>query len=84
MLLVATSATLSISDAVFSRARVVVARNGVLTITNGDSRPYVLLIGATPLRVAAKASRSIRLPQRGKFSITCAKWPTLVSAVVVK
>lgn len=84
MFLVATKVTLTISASVFSRARVVVARNGVLAITNTDPRPYVLTVGATPLRVPAKASRSIQLPQRGTFSITCAKWPTLVSAVVVK
>ncbi|MFM9138770.1 MAG: hypothetical protein ACKOQZ_11745 [Actinomycetota bacterium] len=84
MFLVATKVTLTITASVFSRARVVVARNGVLTITNADARPYVLTIGATPLRVPAKASRSLHLPQRGTFSNTCAKWPTLVSAVIVR
>ena len=84
MLSVASKATLTITGSVFSTARVVIARNGVLTVTNADARPYVLTIGATPLRVPAKATRSIQLPQRGTFSITCAKWPTLVSAVVVR
>ena len=84
MLSVASKATLTITGSVFSTARVVIARNGVLTVTNADARPYVLTIGATPLRIPAKASRSIQLPQRGTFSITCAKWPTLVSAVIVR
>ena len=84
MLSVASKATLTITGSVFSTARVVIARNGVLTVTNADARPYVLTIGATPLRIPAKASRSIQLPQRGTFSITCAKGPTLVSAVVVR
>ena len=63
---------------------VVIARNGVLTIRNADRKPYALTIGATPLTIKAKSSASLKLPQRGTFSIVCAKWPSLVATVVVK
>ncbi|NDC26528.1 MAG: hypothetical protein EBZ54_01785 [Actinobacteria bacterium] len=84
MFFVATRATLNISSTAFDKSRIVVARNGVLTIRNADRKPYVLTIGATPLTVRAKSSASLRLPQKGTFSIVCAKWPSLVATVVVK
>jgi hypothetical protein len=56
----------------------------VLTIRNADRKPYTLTIGATPLTIKAKSSASLKLPQRGTFSIVCAKWPSLVATVVVK
>jgi len=84
MFFVATRATLNISSTAFDKSRIVIARNGVLTIRNSDRKPYVLTIGATPLTVRAKSSASLRLPQKGTFSIVCAKWPSLVATVVVK
>ena len=84
MFFVATRATLNISSTSFDKSRIAVARNGVLTIRNADRKPYVLTIGATPLTVRAKSSASLRLPQKGTFSIVCAKWPSLVATVVVK
>jgi len=84
MFFVATRATLNISSTSFDKSRIVIARNGVLSIRNADRKPYVLTIGATPLTVRAKSSASLRLPQKGTFSIVCAKWPSLVATVVVK
>jgi hypothetical protein len=84
MFFVATRATLNISSTAFDKARIVIARNGVLTIRNADRKPYALTIGATPLTIKAKSSASLKLPQRGSFSIVCAKWPSLVATVVVK
>ena len=84
MFFVATRATLSISSTAFDKARVVIARNGMLTIRNNDRRPYVLTIGATALTVKAKSSATLKVPQRGTFSIACAKWPTLVATLVVR
>ena len=84
MFFVASRATLNIASTAFDTSRIVIARNGVLTIKNGDRRPYVLTIGATGLTVKAKSSASLRLPQRGTFSITCARWPQLTATVVVK
>jgi len=84
MFFVATRATLNISSTAFDKSRIVIARNGVLSIRNADRKPYVLTIGATPLTVRAKSSASLRLPQKGTFSIVCAKWPSLVATVVVK
>ena len=84
MFFVATRATLNISSTAFDKSRIVIARNGVLTIRNADRKPYVLTIGATPLTVRAKSSASLRLPQKGTFSIVCTKWPSLVATVVVK
>jgi len=84
MFFVATRATLNISSTAFDKSQIVIARNGVLTIRNADRKPYVLTIGATPLTVRAKSSASLRLPQKGTFSIVCAKWPSLVATVVVK
>ena len=84
MFFVATRATLNISSTTFDTVRIVIARNGVLTIRNADRRPYVLTVGATPLTVKAKSSASLRLPQRGTFSITCARWPRLTATIIVK
>ncbi|MEY2939540.1 MAG: hypothetical protein ACO321_02465 [Ilumatobacteraceae bacterium] len=84
MFFVATRATLSISSTAFDKARVVIARNGVLTIRNNDRRPYVLTIGATALTIKAKTSATIKIPQRGTFPIACAKWPALTASLVVK
>ena len=84
MFFVASRATLTISSSTFDKTRIVVARNGVLTIRNTDRKPYALTVGATPLTVRAKSTASLRLPQQGTFSIVCAKWPSLAATVVVK
>lgn len=84
MFLVASRATLNIASTAFDKSRTIIARNGILTIRNTDRKPYALTIGATPLTVKAKSSASLRLPQRGTFSITCARWPQLTTTVVVK
>ena len=84
MFFVASRATLTISSSTFDKARIVVARNGVLTIRNTDRKPYALTVGATPLTVRAKSTASLGLPQQGTFSIVCAKWPSLAATVVVK
>jgi len=84
MFFVATRATLSITSTAFDKARIVIARNGVLTIRNNDRKPYVLTIGATALTVKAKSSATLKVPQRGTFAINCAKWPTLTATLVVR
>ena len=84
MFFVASRATLSISSTAFDKQRIVIARNGVLTIRNTDRRPYVITIGATALTVRAKSSATLKVPQRGTFPIACAKWRALVATLVVK
>ncbi len=84
MFFVATRATLSITSTAFDKARVVIARNGMLTIRNNDRKPYVLTIGATALTVKAKSSATLKVPQQGTFPIACAKWPALVATLVVR
>jgi len=81
---VPTSAKLSISSAKFSRAAVVVLKGGTLTLINTDDIAYRIKIGATLLVVPAKGSKTVPLPQRGTFSITCAKAPTLRATITVK
>ncbi len=78
------AAKLSISSAKFSRAAVVVLKGGTLTLVNTDDVAYRIKIGATILVVPAKGSKTVPLPQRGTFSITCAKAPTLRATITVK
>ena len=84
MFFVASRATLTISSMTFDKPRIVIARNGVLTIRNSDRKSYVLTIGATSITVRAKSSATLKVPQRGTFSIACAKWPALVATLIVK
>lgn len=84
MFFVATRATLNISSTSFDKAKIVIARNGVLTIRNADRRPYALTIGATSLTIKAKSSASLRLPQKGTFLIRSAKLSSLEATVIVK
>lgn len=78
------AAKLSISGAKFSRAAVVVFKGGTLTLVNADNIAYRIKIGATVLVIPAKGSKTVPLPQRGTFSITCAKAPTLYATITVK
>ena len=78
------SSNLIIKDGVFSRASVVVHKGGILTLKNVDSVAYRIKIGATLVVIPAKGSKTIPLPQRGIFSITCAKAPSLKATLTVK
>jgi hypothetical protein len=78
------SANLIIKDGVFGRASVVVLKGGTLTLKNSDSVAYRIKIGATLVIIPAKGSKTIPLPQRGTFSITCAKAPSLKATLTVK
>ena len=78
------SANLIIKDGVFGRASVVVLKGGTLTLKNADSVAYRIKIGATLVVIPAKGSKTIPLPQRGVFSITCAKVPSLKATLTVK
>jgi hypothetical protein len=78
------STNLIIKDGVFGRASVVVLKGGSLTLKNADSVAYRIKIGATLVVVPAKGSKTIPLPQRGTFSITCAKVPSLRATLTVK
>ena len=78
------SANLIIKDGVFGRASVVALKGGTLTLKNSDSVAYRIKVGATLVVVPAKGSKTIPLPQRGTFSITCAKVPSLRATLTVK
>ena len=78
------STNLIIKDGVFSRASVVVLKGGTLTLKNADNVAYRIKVGATLVVIPAKGSKTIPLPQRGVFSITCAKVPTLQATLTVK
>ena len=78
------STNLIIKDGVFSRASVVVLKGGTLTLKNVDSVAYRIKIGATLVVIPAKGSKTIPLPQRGIFTITCAKAPSLKATLTVK
>ena len=78
------STKLIIKDGVFSRASVVVLKGGTLTLKNADSVAYRIKIGATLVIVPARGSKTVLLPQRGVFSITCAKVPSLKATLTVK
>ena len=45
---------------------------------------YRIKIGATLVIVPARGSKTVPLPQRGVFSITCAKVPSLKATLTVK
>lgn len=77
-------ARLIIKDGVFGRSTVVVAKGGTLTLKNADDMAYRIKIGATLVVIPAKSSKTIPLPQRGIFSITCAKAPNLKATLTVK
>ena len=78
------STKLIIKDGVFSRASVVVLKGGTLTLKNADSVAYRIKIGATLIVIPAKGSKTIPLPQRGIFTITCAKASSLKATLTVK
>ena len=78
------STRLIIRDGLFSRASVVVLKGGTLTLKNADNIAYRIKIGATLVVIPAKGSKTIPLPQRGTFSITCAKAPSLKATLTVK
>ena len=78
------NARLTIKDGVFGRSTVVVAKGGTLTLKNADNIAYRVKIGATLVVVPVKGSKTIPLPQRGMFSITCAKAPNLKATLTVK
>ncbi len=78
------STRLIIRDGLFSRASVVVLKGGTLTLKNADNIAYRIKIGATLVVVPAKGSKTVPLPQRGIFSITCAKAPSLKATLTVK
>ena len=78
------STRLIIRDGLFSRASVVVLKGGTLTLKNVDNVAYRIKIGATLVVIPAKGSKIIPLPQRGVFSITCAKAPSLKATLTVK
>ena len=78
------SARLTIKEGVFGRASVVVLKGGTLTIKNADSVTYRIKVGATLVVVPSKGSKNVPLPQRGTFSITCAKAPSLKATLTVK
>ena len=79
-----TSTNLIIKDGTFSRASVVVLKGGTLTLKNADNIAYRVKIGATLVVVPAKGSKTVPLPQRGTFAITCAKVPNLRATLTVK
>lgn len=81
---VGAAAKLSISRAEFGRATVVVLKGGTLTLVNADNIAYRIKIGATVVVIPAKGTKAVSLPQRGTFSITCAKVPTLQATITVK
>ena len=78
------STNLIIKNGVFGRASVVALKGGTLTLKNSDSVAYRIKVGATLVVVPAKGSKTIPLPQRGTFSITCAKVPSLRATLTVK
>ena len=78
------STRLIIRDGLFSRASVVVLKGGTLTLKNADNIAYRIKIGATLVVIPAKGSKTIPLPQRGIFTITCAKVPSLKATLTVK
>ena len=78
------STRLIIRDGLFSRASVVVLKGGTLTLKNADNSAYRIKIGATLVVIPAKGSKIVPLPQRGTFSITCAKVPSLKATLTVK
>jgi hypothetical protein len=78
------STNLIIKNGVFGRASVVVLKGGTLTLKNSDSVAYRIKVGATLVVVPAKGSKTIPLPQRGTFSITCAKVASLRATLTVK
>ena len=78
------STRLIIRDGLFSRASVVVLKGGILTLKNADNNAYRIKVGATVVVVPAKGSKTVPLPQRGTFSITCAKAPSLKATLTVK
>lgn len=79
-----TNARLTIKNGLLSRASVVVLKGGTLTLKNADSVAYRIKVGATLVVIPAKGSKTIPLPQRGIFSITCAKVPSLKATLTVK
>ena len=81
---VAMNATVRIVNGKFGRANIVVQFGGTATIINKDAVAYELKVGATKVKVAANGSRTIPLPQRGVFSITCAKVPALRATLTVR
>ena len=78
------SANLKIKDGSFGRATVVVLKGGTLTLKNADNVAYRIKVGATLVVVPANGSKTIPLPQRGTFSITCPKAPSLRATLIVK
>ena len=78
------STRLIIRDGLFSRASVVVLKGGTLTLKNADDIAYRVKVGATLVIVPAKGSKTIPLPQRGTFSITSSKAPSLRATLIVK
>ncbi len=78
------SARLTIKDGAFGRTSVVVLKGGTLTIKNTDSVAYRIKVGATVVVISAMGSKTVPLPQRGTFSITCAKAPSLRATLIVK
>jgi hypothetical protein len=80
----ASSARLTIKNGFFGRATVVVAKGGTLTLANADNVAYRVKVGATLVVVRAKGSKTIPLPQRGTFSITCTKAPNLRATLIVE
>jgi hypothetical protein len=78
------NARLIIKDGVFGRSTVVVPKGGTLTLKNADDIAYRVKVGATLVIVPAKGSKIVPLPQRGTFSITCAKVPRLKATLTVK
>ncbi|MDA0297419.1 MAG: hypothetical protein O3A54_01875 [Actinobacteria bacterium] len=78
------STNLIIKDGVFGRASVVILKGGTLTLRNTDSVAYRIKVGATLVVVPAKGLKTIPLPQRGVFSITCARVPSLKATLTVK
>ena len=81
---VALNATVRIVDGKFGRANIVVQFGGTATIINKDAVAYDLKVGATKVTVRANGTRTIPLPQRGVFSIICAKVPALRATLTVK
>ena len=78
------NARLIIKDGVFGRSTVVVPKGGTLTLKNADDIAYRVKVGATLVIVPAKGSKTIPLPQRGTFSITSSKAPSLRATLIVK
>jgi len=78
------NARLIIKDGLFGRASVVVLKGGTLTLKNADNIAYRIKVGATLVVIPPKGSKTIPLPQRGTFSITCAKAPSLKATLTVK